>query len=135
MRYTIFSVGVVLCLALTGSVQGQDKKMAALAFDAKFVKFEEKKGVPTKAYYEVSAEDEKKLGFGKDDKPVNAKTKFIFVGPDGEKTFTSKTLLQSDEAKKHLQADSKIRIQASAVEVEELRFGPDLKPQPPKRVR
>src|SRR5256885_713996 len=104
MRYVTLSAGVILTLAVAGSTEGQaKKKLPLLAFDAKVVKFDEKSGTPTKLYYAVSAEDGKKLGFETSDTPITAGTKFIFVGPDGEKTFTSKTVLASEEAKKHLQ--------------------------------
>ncbi|HYT92694.1 MAG TPA: hypothetical protein VEL76_28515 [Gemmataceae bacterium] len=85
-------------------------------------------------YYETSLEDSKKLGFKAGDTPMTKVTKFVFVGPDG-KTFTQKTVLADEQAKKHLEKDSKIRVQVTGIEVEVLRFGPELKPQGIKRVR
>jgi hypothetical protein len=138
MRCSIFSAcGIlIITLAVAGYTEGQGKKkLPALAFDAKFVKFEDKKGLPTKLYYEASEDDSKKLGFMAGNTPITKGTKFVFVGPDGEKTFTQKTVLADEDAKKHLQKESKIRVQVTGVEVEELRFGPNLKPEGIKRVR
>src|SRR5262245_60237905 len=108
MRLAIFGAGVVLALVVAGAGEGQtkQKKLPALAFDAKFVKFEQKKGVPTKVYY--VAEDGKKLGFTNGDTPITSNTKFVFVGPDGEKTITLKALLKDERVMKYLQPDSKI---------------------------
>src|SRR5437762_2757415 len=111
MRCAMFSVCVVLTLAMAEYSEGQGKKkLAALAFDAKVVKVEEKKGVPTKLYYETSSEDSKQLGFMAADTPITKGTKFVFVGPDGEKAFNQTTVLADEQAKKHLQKDSKIRV-------------------------
>src|SRR2546423_10831480 len=104
MRCAMFCAGVILTLAVAGYTEGQGTKMLpGLAFDATLVKFEEKKGVPTKVYYETSPEDGKKLGFMAGNHPVNKGTKFVFVGPDGDKTLTQKTVLADEEAKKHLE--------------------------------
>jgi len=136
MRCATMVACVILGLALVGHTEGQGKKkLPALAHDATLVKIEEKKGVPTKVYYECSAEDSKRLGYKKGDHPITKATKFVFVGPSGEKKFTLKTVLRDDEAKKYLENGSKIRVQLSGIECEELRFGPDLKPQGIKRVR
>jgi len=135
MRLLMFGACVVLTLALAASTEGQGKKLPALAHDATLVKIEDKKGTATKVYYECSEEDGKKLGYKKGDHPITKNTKIIFVGPDGDKTFTQKTLLASEEAKKYLEKGVKIRVQLSGIECEELRFGPDLKPQGIKRVR
>jgi len=132
----MFSTSVVLTLAVAGYTEGQGKKkLPALAFDAKVVKVEEKNGVPTKLYYETSSEDSKQLGFMTADTSITKGTKFIFVGPDGEKAIPQKTALAGEQTKMHLEKDSKIRVQVTGIEVEELRFGPDLKPQGVKRVR
>jgi len=134
MRCAVFSVCVIFALA--GYTEGQGKKkLPALAFDATVMKFAEKKGVPTKLHYETSPEDSKKLGFKGTNTPITKGTKFVFVGPDGEKKFTQKTVLKDEEAKKYLQNGSKVRVQATATEIEILRFGPELKPEGPKRVR
>jgi hypothetical protein len=134
MRFLVF--GVILSLAVTGSTQGQrKKKLPALAFDARLIKFDEKNGMPTKAYYETSLEDSKKLGFKTTDTPITRGTRFVFVGPGGDKVFTQKTVFADKEARQHLQKDSMIRVQVTAIETEELRFGPALKPQGPRRVR
>jgi hypothetical protein len=138
MRFSMLGACVVLILALVASTEGQGtkgKKLPALAHDATLVKIEEKKGTPTKVYFECSEEDGKKLGYKKGNHAITKATKFIFVGPDGEKNFTQKTVLADEEAKKHLEAGSKIRLQLSGIECEELHFGPDLKPQGIKRMR
>ena len=136
MRFAALVVCVTLSVALAGQTQGQGKKkLPALAHDATLIKIEETKGMPTKVYYECSLEDSKKLGYKKGDHPITRATKFVFVGPSGQKNFTHKTVLRDDEAKKYLEAGSKIRVQLSGIECEELRFGPDLKPQGAKRVR
>src|SRR4051794_29327203 len=136
MRCASFGVCVVLALAVAGYTEGQvKKKLPALAFDAKVVRLEEKQGVPSTLYYETSAEDGKKLGFTAGNTPITKGTRFVFVGPDGEKTFTQKTVLADEQAKMHLQKDRLVRVQVTAVEVEVLRFGPELKPQGIKRVR
>jgi hypothetical protein len=138
MRRVAFVGCVVVSVALVGYTEGQGrgkKKVPVLAHDATLVKIEEKKGVPTKVYYECSLDDSKKLGYKKGDRPITRATTFVFVGPSGQKTFTQKTVLRDDEAKKHLEAGSKIRVQLSGIECEELRFDPDLKPQGVKRVR
>jgi hypothetical protein len=138
MRCVAFVGCVVISVALVGYTEGQGKgkkKLPALAHDATLIKIEEKKGMPTKVYYECSLEDSKKLGYKKGDHPITKATRFVFVGPSGEKNFTQKTVLRNDEAKKYLEAGSKIRVQLSGIECEELRFGPDLKPQGVKRVR
>jgi len=136
MRCAAFGVCVILSLAVAGSTEGQGKKkLPALAHDATLVKIEIKKGTPTKVYYECSEEDRKKLGYKKGDHPITRATKFIFVGPNGEKTFTQKTVLADENAKTHLEMGSKIRVQLSGIECEELRFGPNLKPQGIRRAR
>jgi hypothetical protein len=127
---------VILTLAVAGTTEGQGKKkLPALAFDATLVKFDDKKGTPTKVYYETSEEDAKKLGFKATDTPITKTTRFVFVGPDGEKTFTPAGVMKNEESKIHLQSGSRIRVQVTATEVEVLRFGPDLKPKGPQRVR
>jgi hypothetical protein len=90
MRLAMLCACTVLSLALVASTEGQGKgkKLPALAHDATLVKIEEKKGTPTKVYFECSEEDGKKLGYQKGDHLITKNTKFIFVGPDGEKTFT-----------------------------------------------
>jgi len=136
MRVAIVGAVVLLALALTGPTQGQGKKKPpALAYDARVVKLETKGGVPTAIYYKTSEEDQKKIGVGSADIPITAATKFVFVGPDGDKNFTNKTVLADSEAKKYLQRDQQVRLQLTAIEAEIVRFGPNLKPQPPKRVR
>jgi hypothetical protein len=136
MRVVFLSAFVILTMAVAGPTEGQvKKKLPALSFDCKLVRFDEKKGVPTKLYYETSEEDGKKLGFKSTETPITKNTKFIFVGPDGDKTFTQAAVMKNEEARKFLQPDSKIRVTVTALEVEVLRFGPDLKPQGPKRAR
>jgi hypothetical protein len=135
MRVVGFIVAV-LAVSLPGEAEGQ-KKLPALSYDAKLVKFDTaaKGGPPTKVWYEVSAADEKTLGFKRGDQPVTARTRFVYVGAAGTKNFTQKTVLTSEEGKASLMKDALIRVQATAVEAEEIRFGPGLKPTPPKRVR
>ena len=136
MRVVLSGVVVILVVAMTGSVEGQGKKkLPALAFDATIVKLEDKKGIPTQIYYETSPEDKKALGIGSSDSKITKATKFIFVGPDGEKTVTQKSALADAEMKQHLEKDKKIRVRVTAIEAEEIRFGPELKPQGPQRVR
>ena len=136
MRCAMFSACVVLSLAVAGYTEGQGKKkLPALAYDAVVVKLDEKKGFLTTIYYETSPEDKKALGIGSSDAKITKSTKFIFVGPAGEKNFNQRSVLADPEVKQHLQKDSKFRVQTTAVEAEEIRFGPELKSQPPKRVR
>jgi hypothetical protein len=136
MRCAFFGAAVIVTLAMTGPVEGRaKKKLPALAFDATVVKLEEKKGVPTKIYYETLPEDKKKLGIGHADSRITKGTKFIFVGPAGDKTVTQKAALADAEMKEYLQKDKKIRVQVTATQAEEIRFGPELKARPPKRVR
>ncbi len=147
MRWALLGVFVILCLAVSAGETGAQvkkkprppvkppAKLPALAFDAKFVKMEETRGMATKLFYAASEEDSKKLGFKAGDHPVTRATKFVFVEEAGEKTLDQKTVLADAEAKKHLAADKAIRVQTTATEIEVIRFGPGLKPEGIKRVR
>lgn len=135
MRLFLSGACVILSLAVVGTSSGQGKKLPALAHDATLVSIDEKKGIPTKVNFECSEEDGKKLGYKKGHHAVTKATKFIYVGPDGEKSFTQKTLLGDADAKKSLEKGAKIRLQLSGIEVEEMRFGPNLKAEGVKRVR
>jgi hypothetical protein len=141
MQRAVVCAGLILCGVLSwtaGPSQGQTKtkvKPPALAYDAAMVRYDEKKGAMTHIYYETSPEDNKKLGIGKADTPITKNTKFVYVGTDGEKKFNQKTVLADADAKAALEKGKQVRMQVTALEVEELRFGPELKPAGPKRVR
>jgi hypothetical protein len=132
---TVGLAAVLLVLGLAGDSEGQGKKPAAVAFDAKFVRFDlSKKGLPARIRYQPSPEDAKKAGRA-GNHAITARTRFVYVGPEGETKFTNKTVMDGEEGKTYLVEDAKIRVQVTATEAEEIRFGPELKSEPFKRVR